>query len=199
MSDPAHEIVLASGNAGKLAELRALLDGLGLCLRSLAEWPDVTLPAEGVRYEDNACAKARIVARATGRRAIGDDSGLEVEALGGAPGPHSARYGGPGLDDAGRCEHLLGALRDVPVDRRHARFVCVIALATPTGVTEIVRGECPGEILTSMRGKRGFGYDPLFRPDGFEQSMAELDDATKNRISHRGRALVLLRERCLAL
>lgn len=198
MSEAAHALVLASGNAGKLAELRALLDGLGLHVRSLAEWPALRLPPEGDDYEANARAKALAAARVTGQRAIGDDSGLEVEALGGAPGPQSARFGGPGLDDAGRCAELLAALRAAGATSRRARFVCVIALATPAGAVETVRGECAGEILDAPRGAGGFGYDPIFRPEGFAESMAELPAETKNRISHRGRALARLRERLAA-
>lgn len=196
MSAPPRELVLASGNPGKLAELRAILGdearALGLALRSLAEFPGVTLPPEGAAYEPNAIAKARAAAVATGRLAIGDDSGLEVDALRGAPGPLSARYGGPGLDDAGRVAHLLAALANVPEARRRARFVCLAALATPEGDVRAVRGECAGRILRAPRGAGGFGYDPVFLPDGEERTMAELPSAAKHRISHRGRAFAAL-------
>jgi len=196
MSAPPRELVLASANRGKLEELRAILgaeaDALGLRLRSLSEFPDVTLPPEGGSYEPNALAKARAAAKATGRVAIGDDSGIEIDALGGAPGPLSARYGGPGLDDAGRCAHLLDALAAVPEGGRGARFVCVAALATPDGDADAVRGECPGRILRSPRGAGGFGYDPIFAPEGDARAMAELAPAEKHRISHRGRAFAAL-------
>lgn len=196
MSAPRRELVLASENPGKLAELRHVLGAearaLGLCLRSLAELPGAALPPEGAEYASNAIAKARAAARATGRLAIGDDSGLEVDALGGAPGPLSARYGGPGLDDAARSARLLAALAGVPDDRRGARFVCVAALATPEGDARAVRGECAGRIVHVPRGAGGFGYDPIFQPDGERATMAELPAAVKQRLSHRGRALAAL-------
>ncbi|HSJ96022.1 MAG TPA: non-canonical purine NTP pyrophosphatase, partial [Myxococcota bacterium] len=139
-------------------------------------------------YAANAAAKALAAARASGLPALGDDSGLEVEALGGAPGPRSARFGGPGLDDAGRTRALLAALDGVPAERRGARFVCVAALATPDGVVATARGECPGRIATEPRGSAGFGYDPIFETAPGGPTMAELPEAEKERISHRGRA-----------
>jgi XTP/dITP diphosphohydrolase len=187
----AGRLLLATGNRGKVRELAELLAPYGLALASLAEFPHVSLPPEGDDYAANAAAKAAAAARATGLAALGDDSGLEVAALGGAPGPRSARYGGPGLDDAGRCAHLLGELREADADRR-ARFVCVAALALPDGALTLVRGECAGRILAAPRGANGFGYDPVFQPEGWEVSMAELPAAVKHRISHRGRALAAL-------
>jgi len=196
MSALPRELVLASANRGKLLELRAILgadaEALGVRLRSLAGFPELALPPEGDAYEPNALAKARTAALATGRVAIGDDSGLEVEALGGAPGALSARFGGPGLDDAGRCAQLLDALAGVPEARRGARFVCVAALATPSGDTTVMRGECAGRILRAPRGEGGFGYDPIFAPAGETRAMAELAPAEKHRISHRARALAAL-------
>jgi len=185
------EWVVATGNAGKLVEFRAILEDLPVHLVSLAEHPEVVMPGEGDDYTANAIAKARTVARATGRPALADDSGLEVAALDGRPGPHSARYGGPELDDAGRVAKLLGALRDSRV--RAARFVCVAALATPDGACETALGICNGEILDAPRGDGGFGYDPVFLPEGQDRAMAELAAETKNRISHRARALRALR------
>jgi XTP/dITP diphosphohydrolase len=185
-------LVLATGNRGKLAEFAALLGPLALELRSLADFPEVALPPEGDDYAGNAAAKARAAAAATGLAALGDDSGLEVRALGGAPGPHSARFGGPGLDDAARSRRLLEALAACGGADRRARFVCVAALALPDGTLATARGECPGRILDAPRGAGGFGYDPVFQPDGHEASMAELPPAVKNRISHRGRALAAL-------
>jgi XTP/dITP diphosphohydrolase len=185
-------LLLATGNRGKLAELAALLAPLDLALRSLAEFPDAELPPEGEDYAQNAAAKAAAAARASGLAALGDDSGIEVAALGGAPGPRSARYGGPGLDDAGRSARLLEALaRSGSADRR-ARFVCVAALATPDGEVALAHGECRGTILASPRGSAGFGYDPVFQPDGYEVSLAELPAERKHRLSHRGRALAAL-------
>jgi XTP/dITP diphosphohydrolase len=187
----ARTLLLATGNRGKVRELAELLAPYGLALASLAEFPDVALPPEGEDYAANAAAKAAAAARGTGLAALGDDSGLEVDALGGAPGPRSARYGGPGLDDAGRCERLLAELEAAQGDRA-ARFVCVAALALPDGALTVVRGECAGRILDAPRGANGFGYDPVFQPDGYDASMAELPAALKHRISHRGRALAAL-------
>jgi XTP/dITP diphosphohydrolase len=181
-------VVLASGNAGKLREVRALLASPALELVGLDAVGPVELPEEGDDYAANAAAKALAAARASGLPALGDDSGLEVEALGGAPGPRSARFGGPGLDDAGRTRALLAALDGVPAERRGARFVCVAALATPDGVVVTARGECPGRIATEPRGSAGFGYDPIFETTPGGPTMAELPAAEKERISHRGRA-----------
>ncbi len=190
----AREVVVATGNPGKLVEIREILGEGAFTLCSLDRFPEIRMPEEGDDYTENAALKARFVAKATGRPAVGDDSGIEVDALGGRPGPHSARYGGEGLDDAGRVAKLLGELRDVAPAARGARFVCVAALATPDGEVEVARGECPGVILSAPRGASGFGYDPVFQPEGFDVSMAELSAETKNRISHRGRAFVALRD-----
>jgi XTP/dITP diphosphohydrolase len=186
----ARRLLLATGNPGKVRELGELLAPYGLALACLADYPAVALPEEGDDYAENAAAKAAAAARATGLPALGDDSGLEVAALGGEPGPRSARYGGPGLDDAGRCARLLSAL--APARDRAARFVCVAALALPGGGLTLARGECAGRILAAPRGASGFGYDPVFQPEGSELSMAELPAAAKHRISHRGRALAEL-------
>lgn len=191
MSDSARELVLASSNRGKLREIAAILaeaSGARLRLRPLSDFPDVRLPPEGDDYAANARAKARTVAAATGLPALADDSGLEVEALDGAPGPRSARYGGPRLDDAGRCAHLLAALEGLPAPRRAARFVCVAVLAWPDGSATVARGECPGHILEAPRGRGGFGYDPVFAVAGRDISMAELPAVEKDALSHRGRA-----------
>jgi len=185
-------LVVATSNPGKLRELRAILGDLPLVLRGLDEVPDVAFPEEGDDYAANAAAKARAAAAATGLPALADDSGLEVDALGGEPGPRSARFGGPGLGDAERAGALLAAVaaRGGP---RGARFVCVAALATPDGAVTAARGECPGRLLTAPRGEGGFGYDPVFEvAPGV--SMAELPEEEKNRISHRARALAALSE-----
>jgi XTP/dITP diphosphohydrolase len=189
MSPGGRSLLLATGNRGKLAEFAQLLAPFGLKLLSLADFPGAALPPEGEDYAKNAAAKAGAAAQATGLAALGDDSGLEVAALGDAPGPHSARYGGPGLDDAGRSARLLAALERSGSPDRSARFVCVAALALPDGSVTLGRGECRGRILAEPRGSAGFGYDPVFQPEGCAVSMAELPAARKNRISHRGRAL----------
>lgn len=190
--------MLATGNEGKMRELRDLLADLPLALRSLRDFPGVALPPEGDDYLENALAKARSAARQTGLPCLADDSGLEVEGLGGAPGPRSARYGGAGLDDAGRVRHLLRELAGAQGDARRARFVCVAAVALPDGETHSARGECPGAILDAPRGEGGFGYDPVFWSVEAGACMAELAPARKNELSHRARALRALRAFLLA-
>ena len=184
------ELVVATSNPGKLREFQELLRELPISLLSLSTFPGVVMPEEGSDYRENALRKANSVAEATGRPALADDSGLEVSALRGAPGPGSARYGGPGLDDSGRVERLLAALQGEA--DRSARFVCIAALALPSGASFTALGTCPGTILAAPRGSTGFGYDPIFQPHGQVVSMAELPAEQKNRISHRGRALAAL-------
>jgi XTP/dITP diphosphohydrolase len=183
------EVVAATTNPGKLREIRAILSGLPIAVRGLAEFPRVAFPEEGDDYAENAAAKARAAAIALGRFALADDSGLEVEGLGGAPGPRSARYGGPDLDDAGRRVRLLEAMAGLRGPARRARFVCVAALATPRGEVRTARGECHGRVLRAARGRAGFGYDPVFEVGDSGLAMAELSEAEKNRLSHRGHAL----------
>lgn len=177
-------VVLATRNAGKAREVSLILTALDVRIEPLAA--DVALPEEGDAYEANAVAKALAAARSTGCVALGDDSGLEVDALGGAPGPRSARYGGVGLDDAARTAALLAALEGVPDAERGARFVCVAAVATPRGDVATARGVCEGRLLRAPRGDGGFGYDPIFAVG--ESTMAELPAAEKDALSHRGRA-----------
>lgn len=191
---PYAELVAATSNPGKLLEFRAILGDLPVSLRALAAFPEVELPEEGDDYEANAVGKARAIAKAVGRPALADDSGIEVAALGDRPGPQSARFGGAGLDDAGRVEKLLAALAASGQSDRSARFVCVVALAFPDGEVITARGECLGRILESPRGGGGFGYDPIFEVEGGGRSMAEISPAEKNRISHRARALLILRD-----
>ena len=192
------EIVLASSNAGKLAEFRAILETLSagrepfLRLRALPEFPPVDFPEEGDDYLANAVAKARVAATQLGLAAVADDSGLEVEGLDGAPGPRSARYGGPGLSDRARAAHLLSCMSGLRGPARRASFVCTAARVWPDGRTLTARGECPGVILEGPRGDGGFGYDPVFQPDGYDLAMAELPEEVKNRISHRAQALSVL-------
>lgn len=189
----AAEVVVATSNPGKLREIRAILSDLEGPLLALEAFAPLRFPEEGDDYGENAAAKARACARGTGRLALADDSGLEVRALGGRPGVRSARYGGPGLDDAGRIARLLEELRGVAEAERSARFVCVAALAHPDGRVQSARGSCEGRILWAPRGASGFGYDPVFQPDGQGVSMAELPEAEKNGLSHRARAFRALR------
>jgi XTP/dITP diphosphohydrolase len=183
-------LVVASQNPGKCREIGRLLGAFEVL--SLADFAPVHFPEEGGDYHRNACEKALAAARATGLPCVADDSGLEVECLEGAPGPYSARFGGAGLDDRGRVDHLLEVLRNQPEPRR-ARFYCVAACALPDGRTEVAEGICEGEIGMQPRGEGGFGYDPVFRPRGFDRSMAELAREEKDGLSHRGRAFRELR------
>lgn len=196
MSDPSRlksrptELLIATGNAGKLREFAQLFAGLPLRLRSLAEFPDITPVAEtGATFAENATLKACGYRRQTRLWTLADDSGLEVAALGGAPGVRSARYAGPDATDADRRSRLLAELAQTGDRKRHARFVCVIALTT-TGAqpTELFTGICAGRIAHDERGQNGFGYDPIFVPTGYEQTFGELPDEIKHRISHRARA-----------
>jgi XTP/dITP diphosphohydrolase len=187
-------IVLATKNRGKALELAAMLAGVVERVESLADHPEVVLPEEGaVSYRDNALAKARTVELALGVAAVGDDSGLEVDALGGMPGIVSARFAGEGAGDAANNARLLEELRGLPANRRGARFRCVLALVEAGGRETVVEGQCPGRILDAPRGSGGFGYDPLFLPDGETRTFAELPHDVKNAISHRGRAVAALR------
>ncbi|HEY7365394.1 MAG TPA: RdgB/HAM1 family non-canonical purine NTP pyrophosphatase [Methylomirabilota bacterium] len=186
--------MLATLNPAKGRELAALLADLPFDVRMLGEVPGASLPEEtGDSYAANALLKARAAARQTGCLALGDDSGLEVDALGGSPGLHSARFGGPGLDDAGRCARLLAALEGVDEPRRGARFRCVIALVDPGASEHLVEGVAEGVILTAPRGRGGFGYDPLFYYPPLGRTFAELADEEKARVSHRGRAVQAVR------
>lgn len=192
-------IVLATRNEGKSRELSDLLEGIALRVDSLTAHAEVSLPPEeGSTYRENALAKARAVSRALGVPALGDDSGLEVDALGGAPGLLSARYAGADAaadhaKDAANIERLLRKLKGVLVERRTARFRCVLALVRGSGDEVVVEGACEGRILDAARGERGFGYDPVFLPDGQTRSFAELPIAIKNTISHRACAAQALR------
>ena len=188
---------MATANAGKTAEYRELLAGLPYDVRTLHEYPGLSLPPEGAAsYEENARAKARAAGRATGAVALGDDSGLEVEALGGRPGVASARYGGPGLDDPERVSRLLAELAGAA--SRVARFRCVLALVAPWGAEAIVEGVVEGVLTEAPRGSGGFGYDPVFLLPEVGRTFAELARGEKHRLSHRGRALVAARPILLA-
>lgn len=188
------ELVLASGNAGKLREFQQLL-GPGWRIRLQSEFGLAPIEETGSTFLANALLKARHVAQATGLPALADDSGLEVDALGGAPGVYSARYAGSGADDETNNRKLLAALADIPADRRTARFRCLLVWLTPDEHRPplIAEGTWEGRILTAPRGTGGFGYDPLFLDPVSGRSAAELDPDSKNRSSHRGQALRRLR------
>ena len=185
-------VVLATRNRGKVPEILRLLGARAARLRLVTIdeiAPDAKLTEDGDTFEANALAKARQAATATGLPAIADDSGLEVDELGGAPGVYSARYAGEPSDDARNNQKLLVALDGVPSERRSARFRCVAAYVDPTRALEIARsGACEGEILTAPRGTMGFGYDPLFLVPRLGKTMAELPLDEKNQLSHRAAA-----------
>ncbi len=187
-------IVLATRNEGKARELALLLEGLARRFESLGAHPRVALPPEtGSTYRENALRKARAVQEALRVPALGDDSGLEVDALAGAPGIRSARYAGEDATDGANNEKLLRELALVPADLRTARFRCALALVRGPGDEIVVEGMCEGHILDGPRGTGGFGYDPLFFPEGESRSFAELPDDRKNAISHRALAAQALR------
>jgi XTP/dITP diphosphohydrolase len=181
-------LYLATGNAHKLDELRALAPWPGVEWRTLRDAPGFVPPEEtGATFAENAVIKAEALAAFTGQAALADDSGLEVDGLGGAPGVYSARYAGVHGDDAANNRKLLaelGAGRD-----RRARFRCVLALSHGPGRTRVAAGACEGRIAAAPAGAGGFGYDPLFIPDGFDRTFAELGAEVKNRLSHRAAAM----------
>jgi XTP/dITP diphosphohydrolase len=196
MDAPAHpELLIATHNAGKIRELTALLSSLPLRLRRLSEFPQIAEVEEtGETFAANAELKARLYSRQTNLWALADDSGLEVDALNGAPGVLSARYGGANATDAERNARLLAALSGTGEAERTARFVCAIALHEPKGATtQIFAGTCEGRITQHPRGHHGFGYDPLFVPEGYDHTFAELPDDLKQQLSHRARALAAVR------
>ncbi len=183
-------LVVATLNPAKGREIAEILADLPYGVRVLADIPGATLPEETEStYRGNALLKARAAARQSGMLALADDSGIEVDALGGAPGVLSARFGGPGLDDRGRVALLLERLRDVPPERRTARFRCVIAIVAPDGVEQVVEGTAEGLIAAAPRGAGGFGYDPVFFYPPLGRTFGELTEAEKARVSHRGAAL----------
>lgn len=191
------EVVLASKNPHKLEEIGAITAHFGMELRLRSQLGvDIAVEENGHSFEENSFIKADAVVRATALPAIADDSGLMVDALGGAPGIYSARYGfDDTLDDRGRMLLLLKNMENVPDGQRGAKFVCVITFLTPEGEIIRARGEVHGEILRQPRGSGGFGYDPVFYYPPLGKTLAEMSAQEKNRISHRARALQVLNER----
>ena len=185
------ELLIATRNAGKLRELQELFAPFQWLLRNLSEFPVVEEVEEtGATFVENATLKAQGYSAATGLWTLADDSGLEVEALGGAPGIYSARYAGAGATDAARIKRLLTELSQVNDQERRARVVCALAIANPQAcVLNGALGNCTGRIAHAPSGEGGFGYDPVFIPDGYAQSFGELPEAIKQKISHRALAL----------
>lgn len=185
-------LVLATGNPGKKRELMAMLEGFPVEIRNLSDFgPIPEIKEDGATFDDNAYKKASLTARYLGFAAMADDSGLEVAALDGAPGVHSARYAGDNASDGANNEKLLAAMEGV--ENRKAAFKCVISIAVPTGQALTYEGSCEGDILREPRGDKGFGYDPLFFCPELQKTFGEADLEEKGRVSHRGRALTEVR------
>ncbi len=186
--------VLATKNKGKLKELQELLRELDIEILSLDDFPEVgKIVEDGKSFFENAMKKAKTVSEKTGLLAIADDSGLEVDALQGKPGIYSARFAGEDATDAKNNEKLLLEMKDIPIEKRGAQFRCVIVAYRPDGKWIKTEGICRGTITTEPRGEKGFGYDPVFLPEGLNKTMAELSMEEKNKISHRGKALLELK------
>ena len=189
-------LAVASRNLHKLLEISAICADWPVTWITVVdhegEWPDVEEPYDS--YLDNALEKARAVSVSLAMPALADDSGIEVDALGGAPGPRSARYAGEDATDEENLKALTRATAGVPADGRTARYRCVAAIAWPDGREMHAEGTCEGTLISKPRGSGGFGYDPIFEPAGWDETMAELTPEQKHRISHRGRALRALRE-----
>ncbi len=190
-------LVLASGNAGKVIELEQLLADSDVHLVAQTQLGVSDADETGLTFVENALIKARHAARATGMPALADDSGICVDALGGAPGLYAARYAGTHGDSAANNAKLLRELDGIPSERRQAYFIAVLVVLRHADdpAPLIAEGRWHGRILDAPRGNGGFGYDPLFLPDGYDVSAAELDPALKNRLSHRGQALAILQQR----
>jgi XTP/dITP diphosphohydrolase len=189
------DLVLATRNIHKAKEIRAYLDNLGYRILTLEDFPSIPETAEdGKTYQENAMKKAVAVSRSTGKMALADDTGLEVDSLQGQPGLFSARFAGEGVSYADNRKKLLSLMKDIPPSRRTARFRCVMVLAMPSGETQTVEGVVEGSITLEEQGEDGFGYDPVFYLPELGKTMAQLTMAEKNRVSHRGIALEQIRE-----
>ncbi len=189
------QLLIATRNRGKIKEIRALLDGLVdevLCAADLPDLPETV--EDGDTFADNALKKAREACKATGLPVLADDSGLVVEGLGGRPGVFSARFSGDDADDSSNNRKLLDELALLPDASRRAAFVCTMAYVASVGTEQLFEGRVGGTIIEQPRGEHGFGYDPLFLVDGYQLTMAELSLVEKNKISHRGQALLAFRD-----
>ena len=188
------ELVIATRNAGKLKEIRRLLEGAVDVIYSLADFPYLPPVIEdGETFEENALKKARVTALQIAKTVIADDSGLSVDALGGRPGIHSARFAGEAAGDEENNRKLLAELAGIPAEQRSASFHCVIALCLPDGTCRTFSGNLKGTVLAEPKGSCGFGYDPLFFLPEYNNTLAELPPDLKNRISHRGKAFAKLK------
>jgi XTP/dITP diphosphohydrolase len=184
------DIVLATRNSKKIEEIKRITEGMPITIYTVEDFPGYPdVEEDRGTFEENAIKKAVAIAEYTGKYALADDSGLEVYALNGSPGVMSSRYAGDEADDRKNIEKLLYELRSVKKDERQARFVCCVSLASPDGNIITFHGYIQGTIGTEPKGSRGFGYDPVFYPEGFHRTFAEMSDEEKDAISHRGRAL----------
>ncbi len=185
------ELIVASRNKGKVGEIKELLAGLPFKVTSLLDYPHIPdVVEDGKTYKANALKKARAIALHTGKLAMADDSGLEVKALGNAPGIYSARFAGHGVSEGGKNNKLFAMLKGVPMSKRQARYRCVIAFVDGKGKElGVVEGTCSGYITTKNRGTNGFGFDPLFLIKRYNKTFGELPSSVKAKISHRARAL----------
>lgn len=192
-----HIIVAATQNKHKIKEIEAITKDFGLSVisRSEAGIPDVDIIEDGETFEENSYKKAYEIMKLCGKTTIADDSGLEVDFLDGAPGVYSARFAGVDGDDEANNQKLIDLIKDVPYEKRTGRFVSVITMVFPSGERIVARGEVEGHIVLEAQGENGFGYDPLFVPDGYEQTFGQISPEIKNKISHRANALRALREK----
>ena len=189
------KLIVASKNKGKLKEIKEILSDMPIKVISMDEaGVDIEIEETGMTFEENALIKAKAVFDVTGNIILADDSGLEVDCLNGAPGIYSARFAGDNASDNDNLVKLLGMLKDIPMEKREARFVCAVAAILENGSYFTVRGTCEGYITDTPNGENGFGYDPVFLVPRFQKTMAELDEELKNEISHRGNALKLFKE-----
>ncbi len=189
-------LIVATKNKGKIIEIKQVLSGLQLDVISMNEAGiDIDVVEDGSTFEENSLKKALEISKVSNSMVLADDSGLEVDFLDGAPGIYSARFAGPEASDADKNKKLLEMLKDVPFEKRTARFVCAIAVVFPDGRDFVVRGTCEGFIGFECKGSNGFGYDPLFFIQQFDKTMAEIDSDLKNKISHRAKALALMQDK----
>ncbi|MGQ3685141.1 MAG: XTP/dITP diphosphatase [Candidatus Loosdrechtia sp.] len=194
-------ILIATQNQDKKKEILDILKDIsGILFRDFEDFPFIPLVVEdGNSFQENAIKKATLVAKACNTWALADDSGLEIDALGGRPGVLSSRYAGPNATDEENRQKVLSELKDVPREKRTARFICSVALASPNQLLFVVEGRCDGFIADEPRGNKGFGYDPIFYVTQYNQTFGELHPSIKNTISHRACALRLLKERIIPL
>ena len=190
------ELVIATRNKKKRQEIEKILEDFDVKVLSLEDYPGLSeIKEEGRNFEDNAVKKAVVTARFTDKWTLADDSGLEVEALNGKPGVHSARFAGKKQNDKANIKKLLEIMKDVPEEKRTARFTCVMAVSSPDGkIAKVVKGDCEGRISFNPAGGKGFGYDPVFVVSGYRKTFAQIKSSLKNRISHRAKALRQIKE-----